>query len=917
MPVFEMQPVAAVGVPDAAADAAEEEEGLDAREEGEALEDPNEEDEFDDVGTMGEVDAVPAQRSSLPPSLAALPLPASPSSPVLNVASSHAPVGAPSIISIRHKSNTRSGVKRSDSEASNGSSAAASDGEEFSPESVGDDAANGKKKKSRKVVSVGGSEQQGGGSSNTGATGSNGLKRSPSTNATKKKRDSIQVTAAGALAALPPELPAPLSVSGDDSGEAPDTPLSTSPLPPPLPLPPIIGTSRSPSSSSIPKIPPPALPPSTNATTSGRTSPGPIAFGFGAPSGPPPPPPLPPGGFSSYRRGSAVSTDDEYDDEPPPTLGSATGTDDIGNVSFARRTSLAMDGLSSARDSVDSSEPLSPGGSVDANGKPRNNRNLKRRHSSKSPNSGTLTKRKDSPSPASGATSPSTGGSGSSSSPLAHARKSVASSRPHMMDNAIRIVKSMYENDFRASMDSRIFQMEAKEYPENVVYVEEDEEATEDYSLDFPAIKAAAVEKLILALTPEAYVDPDFTFAFLLNFHSFTTPQKLCDLLRCRWTIPLPQRPSKTGVTVDQDTFTKKKLTPIRLRIFNVIKMWLDEHRQALDAEARGVIEKFIAEVIKPDMPGPAATLTKALKESAEDKNEQLMFDEKPPRPYLPMNLKSKLSVLDIHPEELARQITLIDSALYRKIKPSEFLHSGWTKSDKEARSPGILAMINSFNIVSRWVSTQILLQSDLKLRAITLNRVICIAQHCYEYNNFNGVMEIIASLHNSSIHRLYNTWELLPQKSWDMFENLSTLMNSNAGEGNFHLYRNALKKVVPPLVPYLGVYLTDLIFLNDGNKDFVDEAKKMVNFHKMAKIARVVRTIVTDQQAPYCLAPVEFIQDFILRGQLFTDEEQYVESCKLEKKVPKAQRGAQAQNSKGVKKIKVDFKALNIQDDS
>jgi len=46
--------------------------------------------------------------------------------------------------------------------------------------------------------------------------------------------------------------------------------------------------------------------------------------------------------------------------------------------------------------------------------------------------------------------------------------------------------------------------------------------------------------------------------------------------------------------------------------------------------------------------------------------NDELQFDQKPPKPYLPMNIKGKLSVLDLHPEEVARQITLIDHQLFR-----------------------------------------------------------------------------------------------------------------------------------------------------------------------------------------------------------------------------------------------------------
>jgi hypothetical protein len=110
-------------------------------------------------------------------------------------------------------------------------------------------------------------------------------------------------------------------------------------------------------------------------------------------------------------------------------------------------------------------------------------------------------------------------------------------------------------------------------------------------------------------------------------------------------------------------------------------------------------------------MPSAAPTLLKIMRSGIEGApaQEQLQFDSKPPRPYIPMNLKGQLTVLDLHPEEVARQITLIDQGLYRQIRPREFLGNGWSKSDKEVRSPGIIQMINNFNKVYMWCSGRFL----------------------------------------------------------------------------------------------------------------------------------------------------------------------------------------------------------------
>jgi hypothetical protein len=43
---------------------------------------------------------------------------------------------------------------------------------------------------------------------------------------------------------------------------------------------------------------------------------------------------------------------------------------------------------------------------------------------------------------------------------------------------------------------------------------------------------------------------------------------------------------------------------------------------------------------------------------------------------------------------------------------------------------------------------------------------------------------------------------QLLPNKTWDIWEELTHLMSS---EDNFRVFREALHKINPPCIPYLG----------------------------------------------------------------------------------------------------------------
>lgn len=57
---------------------------------------------------------------------------------------------------------------------------------------------------------------------------------------------------------------------------------------------------------------------------------------------------------------------------------------------------------------------------------------------------------------------------------------------------------------------------------------------------------------------------------------------------------------------------------------------------------------------------------------------------------------------MDLDPTEVARQLTLIDSNLYRAIKPQECLGQPWNKPGASQRAPNITSMISRFNQVNQ-----------------------------------------------------------------------------------------------------------------------------------------------------------------------------------------------------------------------
>ena len=147
------------------------------------------------------------------------------------------------------------------------------------------------------------------------------------------------------------------------------------------------------------------------------------------------------------------------------------------------------------------------------------------------------------------------------------------------------------------------------------------------------------------------------------------------------------------------------------------------------------------------------------------------------------------------------------------------------------------------------------------------------VAEQCRILNNFNASMEILSGLGDSSIHRLKNHWTELPKKSQQIYNDLKAILNSDRAFASFRAY---LKNAEQPCIPYLGMYLTDLTFIEDGNPDKVGD---LPNFFKRRLIANVIAEIQQYQQTPYQLEEAASIKKFLLGVDLLDKEIAYQRS--------------------------------------
>ncbi|CEP07119.1 hypothetical protein, partial, partial [Parasitella parasitica] len=381
------------------------------------------------------------------------------------------------------------------------------------------------------------------------------------------------------------------------------------------------------------------------------------------------------------------------------------------------------------------------------------------------------------------------------------------------------------------------------------------------------SVKGGTLHCLVQHLTQHDQLDSAFNSTFLLTYRSFCTTQELFNELFNRYQLAAPEELTPK----DLEIWKEKKLKLVRLRVFNVIKSWLETYfNEEEDRPFLPEISHFTEHVIVESMKFGAEQLMKLIKKRmlAEDSSQirkmklSVRAEDMPPT-ILPKNMK-RLKLLDLDPLELARQMTIMDFKLYNKIKPVECLDKNWGKPDTDQKhiAANVRASIEHSNQVTAWVTDSILSNyGDPKKRAYVVRHWVWVAERCRQLQNYNTCMAILSAFDNGSIGRLKRTWALLSARHMQVLQSIRRLMGSNR---NFSEYRNMIHNINPPCIPFLGIYLQDLTFIEDGNSNFLKNSKNLINFAKRMKTAEVIRELQQHQSTHYMLTAVPDIQEFI-----------------------------------------------------
>ncbi|KAF9567479.1 hypothetical protein EC968_003202 [Mortierella alpina] len=255
----------------------------------------------------------------------------------------------------------------------------------------------------------------------------------------------------------------------------------------------------------------------------------------------------------------------------------------------------------------------------------------------------------------------------------------------------------------------------------------------------------------------------------------------------------------------------------------------------------------------------------------------------------------SKVPVTDIKPVELARQLTIMFGRLYADIPYLELL---------EKDRPNCSRMAQISNKIIIWVTDTIVDEQDVKKRIGVVKHWIEVGEECLRLNNYDTLFAISSAIESTPVKRLYNTWEGINKAYYDRSTQLRKIVSN---ELNYSVYRARLKTVQAPCIPFLGIYLTTITYIEDGNSTYKDpnpmpipgastqpidntpapSTRKLLRYGRFYQLAKAVQEL-RGFQGSYELLEVPRLRDYILKCIENQDSERsYRKSLAIEPRRP------------------------------
>ncbi|KAF2670962.1 ras GEF [Microthyrium microscopicum] len=221
--------------------------------------------------------------------------------------------------------------------------------------------------------------------------------------------------------------------------------------------------------------------------------------------------------------------------------------------------------------------------------------------------------------------------------------------------------------------------------------------------------------------------------------------------------------------------------------------------------------------------------------------------------------------------DHLAQQFTILEKDALDELDWRELIDLRWNQSPPPAsdwvaylRTPdpfGVGLVIARFNLMVKWVISEILLTDAPPERARCIMHYIRIAAHCRRLRNFATMYQITVALLSADCARLKHTWALVPAGEISVLQDLERVVQPLR---NFHNLRMEMETAPTETgcIPFIGIYTRDLVY--NAQKPAVitsapqNEYEPLVNFERHHTAAGIVKGLLRllEQSGRYAFTP-------------------------------------------------------------
>ncbi|OJI85360.1 hypothetical protein ASPTUDRAFT_573670 [Aspergillus tubingensis CBS 134.48] len=251
--------------------------------------------------------------------------------------------------------------------------------------------------------------------------------------------------------------------------------------------------------------------------------------------------------------------------------------------------------------------------------------------------------------------------------------------------------------------------------------------------------------------------------------------------------------------------------------------------------------------------------------------------------------------VLSCESHVLAQQLTLVEMAALSEVDWRDLVDMRWSSGSPtvlswvqflmEDEHRGIDLVVGRFNLMVRWVLSEIVLTQDIHERARTIAKFIHTAAHARRMCNYATMLQIAIALSSTDCSRLQATWDLVPVSDKRLLKDMESLTQPIR---NFHELRLEMEmaNAQDGCIPFVGLYVHDLTYnAQKPARVTTQDGESLINFERYRTTAKIVKSLLRliDASTRYRFEPVPGIIERCLWIASLSEEQVQLRSKQLE----------------------------------